>query len=187
MEYSLQQIRHSFGILFLNVSLFVAASSILSEIAFLNYSPIYHYYFIWFGVFGLVFGTQFRKFRLILPLIRQRIQKSTRWPTSAKVINGICWTLPFVLIVIFPEFTQYLILLGIGLGNISTFVFVKKFSGIGNYEQLLVGMISIVMVPVAIEINLLVFEDHQDITILFSRICISMAYAVGGVYALLKN
>jgi len=188
MEYTSQQIRHSFGILFMNVAVSVAGGSILSEIVFLNYSPAdYYYYFIWVAVFGLVFGVQFRRFRLILPLIRHRMKKSTSWPISAKSINGICWSLPFAAIVIFPEFTQYLILLGIGLGNISTFVFLKKFSGLGNVEQLLVGMISIIMLPVAFEINLLVFSEHQDIAILFSRIFISMAYAIGGSYALLKN
>ena len=187
MEFTSNQIRHSFGILFLNVSISVAAGSILSEIAFLNHSPIYYHYFIWFAVFGLVFGAQFRKFRSILPLIRQRMKKSVKWPMSAKSINAICWTLPFVLIGVFPEFTPYLILLGIGLGNISTFVFVKKFSGLDNYEQLIVGMISIIMIPIAFEINLLMFAEHQDIAILFSRIFISIAYAVGGLYALLKN
>ena len=187
MEFTSNQIRHSFGILFLNVSISVAAGSILSEIAFLNNSPTYYHYFIWFGVFGLIFGAQFRKFRSILPLIRQRMKKSVRWPMSAKSINAICWTLPFVLIGIFPEFIQYLILLGIGLGNISTFVFVKKFSGLDNYEQLIVGLISTTMIPFAFVINLLMFAGHQDIAILFSRISISIAYATGGIYALLKN
>ena len=187
MEFTSKQIRHSFGILFLNVAISVAAGSILSEIAFLNQSPNYYHYFIWFAVFGLVFGVQFKKFRSILPLIRQRMKKSAKWPMSAKFINGLCWSLPFVLIVVFPEFTQYLILLGIGLGNTSTFIFIKKFSGVDNYEQLIVGVISIIMIPIAVEINLLMFTEHQDIAILFSRISISMAYAIGGVYALLKN
>jgi len=187
VEFTSNQIRHSFGILFLNVSISVAAGSILSEIAFLNHSPIYYHYFIWFAVFGLVFGAQFRKFRSILPLIRQRMKKSVTWPMSVKSINSICWALPFVFIVVFPEFTPYLILLGIGLGNTSTFVFVKKFSGLDNYEQLIVGMISIIMIPIAFEINLVMFAEHQDIAILFSRIFISIAYAVGGIYALLKN
>ena len=187
MEFTSQQVRYSFGILFLNVSIFVATGSILSEIAFLNTFPTYYHYFIWFTVFGLVFGVQFKKFRTILPLIRQRIKKSTRWPISVKFINSICWTLPFVLIAFFPEFTQYLILLGIGLGNVSTFIFVKKFSGIDNHEQLIVGTISTIMIPIAFEINQIMFAEHQDISILFSRISISIAYAVGGIYALLKN
>jgi len=188
MEHTSQQIRHSFGILFLSVAISVAAGSILSEIVFLNYSSIdYYHHFIWLAVFGLVFGVQFRRFRLILPLIRQRMKKSTSWPISAKAINGICWSLPFVVIVIFPEFTQYWILLGIGLGNISTFVFLKKFSGLGNVEQLLVGMISIAMLPVVIGINLLGLIEHQDTEVLLSRIFISMAYATGGFYALLKK
>jgi len=115
------------------------------------------------------------------------MKKSATWPMSAKSINSICWALPFVVIVMFPEFTQYLILLGIGLGNTSTFVFVKKFSGLDNYEQLIVGMISIIVIPIAFEINLVMFAERQDIAILFSRIFISIAYAVGGIYALLKN
>ena len=88
---------------------------------------------------------------------------------------------------VFPEFTQYLILLAIGLGNISTFVFVKKFSKLENFEQLLVGLVSICMVPIAIEINIMLFAERQDIAILFSRIFISIAYAVGGIYALKKK
>jgi len=187
MKYSSQQIRYSFGILFLSVAVSVAAGSILSEIASLNNLPLNYHGFIWLAVFSLVFGVQFRRFRLILPLIRQRMKKSTSWPISAKILNGICWSLPFVAIVVFPEFTQYLILLGIGLGNLSTFVFLKKFSGLRNFEQLLVGMISIIMLPVAFEINLLVFVEHQDTEVLFSRLFISVAYTVGGGYALLKK
>ena len=187
MEYTSQQIQHSFGILFLNVAISVAVGSILSEIAYLSNIPLSYHGFIWIGVFTLVFGVQFKRFKLIFPLIRHRMKKSTSWPISAKVINGICWSLPFVLIVVFPEFTQYLILLGIGLGNLSTFVFLKKFSGLGNIEQLLVGIISIVMLPVAIEANSLVLTEHQDTEVLLSRIFISMAYATGGFYALLKK
>lgn len=187
MEFQSNQIRHSFGILFLNVAISVVGASILSEIAFLNHSPIYYYYFIWFLVFGLVFGTQFRKFRSILPLIRQRMKKSATWPMSAKAINGICWALPFVLIVAFPEITQYLILLGIGLGNISTFVFMKKFSGQNNYEQFLVGIISVILIPIAFEIDSKIFIENQNISIFLSRIFISAAYAIGGLYAIYRK
>jgi len=184
MEYTSQQIRHSFGILFLNVAISVAAGSILSEVTFLNHSPSY---LIWIAVFGLVFGVQFKKFRDIVPLIRHRMKKSTTWPISVKIFNGICWALPFILIAVFPEFTQYLMLLGIGLGNLSTFVFLKKFSGLGNFEQLLVGMISIIMLPVAFVVTSLMFAEHQNIAVLLSRLFISVAYAAGGVYALLKK
>jgi len=187
MEYTSQQIRHSFGILFLNVAISVTVGSILSEIASLSNLSLSYHGFIWIAVFGLVFGVQFRRFRLILPLIRQRMKKSTSWPISAKFINGICWSLPFVTMVVFPEFTQYLILLGIGLGNLSTFIFLKKFCGLGNVEQLLVGTISIVMLPVVFGTNLLGLTEYQDAEVLLSRIFISMAYATGGFYALLKK
>ena len=64
MEYTSQQIRHSFGILFLSVAVSVATGSILSEIAPLSNLSWSYRGFIWIAVFGLVFGVQFRRFSL---------------------------------------------------------------------------------------------------------------------------
>lgn len=48
----------------------------------------------------------------------------------------------------FHTFSQYLILLGIGLGNISTFLLIKSYSKYDNKEQFVVGIIAVLMIPV---------------------------------------
>jgi hypothetical protein len=187
MEHSSLQIRRAFGVFFINIAISISAGSILSEIAFRNNLPFYVYGIIWLMVFGLVFGLQFRRFREIFSSIRQRMKFSTKWSTPIKAINGICWALPFTLIAIFPEISQYLILLGIGLGNISTFVFMKKFSGFTNKEQFIVGAFSLVLIFPAFLIDSSIFPETQDIAVLISRLFIGVSYAIGGLYALYSN
>ena len=104
-----------------------------------------------------------------------------------KIINGSCWALPFGLIAVFPQYFQYLILLGIGLGNFSTYAFMRLFSNQSNKEQILVGLAALLAIPIAIEIDTSLFVSHQDIAILLSRILISISYAIGGTYALLAK
>jgi len=185
--YSTLQIRRAFGIFFINIAILVSSGSIVSEIAFRNDVPLFFYVIIWLIISGLIFGLQFRKFKLVFSSIRQRMKNSTKWPISIKTINGICWALPFALIAFFPEFSQYLILLGIGLGNISTFVFMKKFSGLNNKEQLLVGIVSLALILPAFEIDSSFFLETQDIAILLSRLFIAVLYAIGGIYALYQK
>jgi len=182
MTHSLLQIRRAFGIFFINIAILVSSGSVVSEIAFRNDAPLYYYVMIWVVLFGLIFGLQFRKFKLVFLLIRQRMKNSVKWPLQIKMINGICWALPFALIVVFPEFSQYLLLLGIGLGNISTFIFMKKFSGLNNKEQLLVGLVSLALILPAFEIDSSFLLETQDIAVLLSRLFIAVSYAIGGIY-----
>lgn len=112
------------------------------------------------------------------------MKNSTKWPLPAKSINGICWALPFALIAFFPELSQYLLLLGIGFGNFSTFIFMKRFSELYNKEQLIVGVASLVLVLPAFVIDSSIFPETQDIAILMSRLFIAFSYAIGGVYAI---
>lgn len=184
MEHSFSEIRQAFGIFFINIAIAISSGSILSEIAFRNDFPLYSYGLIWIIVFGLVFGLQFQKLKMVFSSIRQRMKSSTKWSLPAKVINGVCWALPFILIAFFPEFSQYLLLLGIGFGNVSTFIFMKKFSGLRNKEQLMVGVISLVLILPAYVIDSSVFSDTQDIAILISRLFIALSYAIGGIYAI---
>lgn len=184
MSHSLSEIKQAFGIFFINIAISISSGSILSEIAFRNNSSLYVYGLIWLIVFGLVFGLQFRKFRIIFLLIRQRMKNSTKWPLQTKTINGICWALPFALIAFFPESSQYLLLLGIGFGNFSTFIFMKKFSNLHNKEQLIVGVVSLVLILPAFVIDSSIFPETQDVAILISRLFIALSYAIGGIYAL---
>jgi len=187
MTHSTLQVRRAFGFFFINIAILVSSGSVVSEMAFRNAVPLYYYVVIWTIISSLIFGLQFRKFKLVFSLIRQRMGNSTKWPLQIKTINGICWALPFALITFFPEFAQYLILIGIGLGNISTFVFMNKFSGLNNKEQLLVGVASLALILPAFEIDSSFFLETQDVAVLVSRLFIAASYAIGGIYALYQK
>jgi hypothetical protein len=99
----------------------------------------------------------------------------------------VSWAGPFASIAAFPSLYQYLILLGIGLGNMCTYLMMKKYSGQNNREQLMVGAISLVALPVAFVIDSSLFAQSQDIAVMLSRILIAVAYAAGGAFALLSK
>lgn len=178
--------RRAFGVLFIAVSIAVGVATILSEIAFLYKAPLYYYAIIWLlsviSTCGIVFGVL--KFHKLLPLIKSRMKNSVRWPTYAKGINGLCWAGPFAIIPLFPHSYQYLILLGIGLGNTSTYILMKKYSMIDNREQMIVGLISLAAFFASLGVDTSLFITRQDMAITTSRILISIAYGCGGAYAL---
>jgi hypothetical protein len=184
LETPAMETRRAFGFLFVCISIAVGAASVMSEIAYLNEAPFYYYAIIWLGSFGAVFGAGARRFRKAAPAIRGRMKTSVAWSTSSKVLNGISWAGPFAAIPVFTSLYQYLILLGIGLGNLSTYFLIKKYSGSDNREQLIVAAISLVAIPVAAIIDNSLFATHQDIAVMLSRILIALAYAVGGAFAL---
>ncbi|AFU58866.1 hypothetical protein Ngar_c19340 [Candidatus Nitrososphaera gargensis Ga9.2] len=177
--------RRAFGFLFVCVSIVVGAASVMSEFAYINSLPLYYYAIIWLGSFGAVFGAGAAKFRKAAPAIRSRMRTSVKWPSGAKALNGICWAGPFAAIAAFPSFYQYLILLGIGLGNLSTYLLIKKYGNADNREQLIVAVISLAAIPAAVVIDSSLFAMHQDIAVMLSRILIAIAYAAGGAFALL--
>ena len=164
-------------------------ASCLSEIAYFITSSLQLYYhvIIWPASFGAVFGASYIHLRKALPAILNRMKTSTRWPTAAKILNGICWAGPFAAIAAFPSLYQYLILAGIGLGNLSTYLMIKKYSNTDNPEQLIVALVSLAAVPAAVMIDSMIFATRQDIAVMLSRIFIGIAYAAGGAFALLRK
>lgn len=184
LENSALQTRRAFGVLFVAVSAAVGAGAVLSEVAFLNNLPLYYYAIIWAASFGAVFAVAGPRFRRAMPAIRSRMKNSVRWPPAAKALNAVSWAGPFASIAAFPSLYQYLILLGIGLGNLCTYLMMKKYSGQNNPEQLLVGAISLVALPVAFVIDSSLFAQNQDVAVMLSRILIAVAYAAGGAFAL---
>ena len=166
------------------VSVAVGTASVVSEIAYVNNLPLYYLVIIWLGSFAAVFGANVQKIRKAAPAISGRMKTSVKWPNSAKVLNGVCWAGPFAAIGVFPSFYQYLILLGIGLGNLSTYFLIKKYSNADNKEQLIVAVISLLAVPIAAIIDSSLFVTHQDVAVMVSRILIALAYGAGGAYAL---
>ncbi len=170
------------------VSIAVFIASFLSEIAyFVTNPPLYYFVMIWLASFGAVFGASYRHLRKSLPAILGRMKASARWSTTAKILNGISWIGPFAAITAFPAFYQYLILAGIGLGNLSTYTMIKKYSNADNPEQLIVALVSLTAIPVAVMIDNMIFATRQDIAIMLSRIFVGIAYAAGGAFALLKK
>jgi hypothetical protein len=176
--------RRAFGILFVTVAAAVAMATILTEIAFLNNTPLYYYAIIWLGSFSITFGVVFPKIRKSIRSIQGRMKNSMKWPTNAKAINGICWAGPFAIIPLFPHFYQFLVLLGICSGNFSTYLFMKIYNSANYREQMMVGLISLAAIPIALGIDMTLFISRQDVAIMISRISISIAYGVAGIYAL---
>ena len=176
--------RKAFGLLFLTISIAIGAATILSELVFVNHKPFYYHIIILIASFGITFGVISSKLRMVISSIGNRIKNSTSWTVGAKALNGICWAVPFAAIAVFPTLYQYLILLGIGLGNFSTYLLMKKYSGLDNREQMIVGLVSLIAIPIVVEIDTTLFITRQDIAVMFSRILISIAYGSGGIYGL---
>jgi hypothetical protein len=188
LQNSAVETRRAFGILFIAVSISVGVASFLSEIAYIIAAfPLYYYAIIWIVSFGAVFGASSPRLRKAVPAILGRMKTSTGWPAGAKALNGICWAGPFAAIAAFPSLYQYLILAGIGLGNLSTYFMIKKYSGADNREQLIVALISLAAIPAAVMIDSMLFTTRQDIEVMLSRIFIGIAYGAGGLFALLTK
>lgn len=181
------EVRHAFGILFIAVSIAVGAATVVGEIAFVSKAPLYYYAIIWIASFSLTFGAILRKSRKTISSIFSRMKNSIQWPTNVKAVNGLCWASPFAVIPLFPHIYHYLILLGIGSGNLSTYLLMKKYSNTDNREQMIVGLISLLAIPIALSIDMTIFISRQDLAILLSRILISMAYGIGGTYAIISK
>ena len=184
MQHSPVEVRRAFGLLFVGVAISVGVASVLSEIVFQSKDPTYYYAIIWIGSFVITFGVIFTKFKNIISSIRGRMKNSVKWPSGVKAVNGMCWAAPFAAIGAVPSLYQYLILLGIGLGNTSTYIFMKKYSGLVNYEQIIVGGLSLLAIPIAIMIDT-TFVSNQTVAVIISRIMIAVAYGTGGIFALL--
>jgi hypothetical protein len=184
---SVLETRRAFGVLFVGVAAAVFAGAILSEIAFLTDAPLYYYALIWLGAFGATFGAAWPWFKKALPAIRGRMKNSVRWSQGAKALNAVCWAGPFAAIAAFPSLYQYLIILGIGLGNLSTYAMMKRYSGLDNREQLIVAAISLAALPAALLIDTSVFAEQQDVAVMLSRMLIAASYGAGGAFALLAR
>jgi hypothetical protein len=174
--------QHSiFGVFFISIAISIALAAIITEIASINKVPVYYYPIIWIGSFAITCLTLFHNKRGLLCSVQSRMRNSFSWPGKVKVLNGICWAGPFAVIAIYPSLLPYLVLVGIGLGNISTYLLLRKYNGIDYREQLIVGIVSLAALPVTYVMI------KEDIAVMLSRFFISLAYAVGGVYAIVTD
>ena len=170
------------SILFIYISLSVFSATIISYFIPQKFHLFYIYLLIWFGCFSIFFIIFKTKLIKSFYSIRNRIKKITSWPTSIKIINGICWAGPFGLGALIPSLHEYLILAGIGLGNISTFIIFLLNNRIKNIDQLIVGLISIISIGIIILLYDVKVIDKSYGEFL-ARILISIAYGIGGIYS----
>ncbi|GBC73311.1 hypothetical protein HRbin04_00708 [archaeon HR04] len=212
--------RYTSGIFFISIAVGIVSASYMSEIAYIYYyyaSP-YIYPLVWIGVFVLSIYLFRLKNPDIFKVMSTRFRQSISWPRWAKAVNGLAWTLPFLLIALYPVDYQYLILLGIGCGNISTYILGritglwngcrmrrdgdKKNGGEGKSkehgrerigadsdlgkEQLIVGVVSSSLLPVAILVGSSSLLP-ADLLHMLPRLFIAVAYASGGIYALIGS
>ena len=93
-----------------------------------------------------------------------------------------------------PSLFPYLILAAIGCGNISTYLLLRRYRDINNknnnrnsagHGQFIVGLISLIAIPIVFEVQTSMFIVREDIAVMLSRILISFAYAVGGIYTVM--
>jgi hypothetical protein len=175
----------AFGFLFISIALAVLIGTIINEFLASRNIQVYYQLVSWILVFAFVLGITFTKMKNLFQSIRNRMKNSIRWPLHAKIINGIGWAGPFLAILIFHPFAHYLVLLGIGIGNISTYYLVEYYSNYKNKEQFIVGILAISMIPVLFLVDVLLAPVliHQHVLTL-SRIFVAISYGVGGVYAL---
>lgn len=176
-----------FGIFFISIAISIALAAIIAEIASINKVPVYFYPIIWVGSFAITFLTLFHNKRGLLHSLQSRMRNSLRWSVEVKVLNGLCWAGPFAVIAIYPSLLPYLVLVGIGLGNISTYLLLRKYNGINYREQLIVGIVSLAALTVTYVMHTSIIMIQEDIIVMLSRIFVSLAYAAGGVYAIVTD
>ena len=176
------------GFLFLAIAIAVLTGTVISEILSTYKIPIYYQLLSWLLIFALILGITFMKMKNMFHTIRNRMKNSIKWPLWAKTINGLSWAGPFLMIPAFHTFSQYLILLGIGFGNISTYLLIRSYSKYDNKEQFVVGIIAVLMIPVLFSVDMFTHSNlvHHHILAL-SRIFVAISYGVGGIYALIER
>ena len=170
------------SVIFIYISLSIFTATLISHFIPPRADILFFYIVIWLGSFSLFFFIFKNRIIKALFIIRNKIKKSTGWPTYIKIVNGICWAGPFGLGAVIPSIHEYLILAGIGLGNLSTFIIFLLKNKIKNIDQLLVGIIclfSIVIVFFLFYENLIDKPSGEFL----ARILISIAYGIGGLYS----
>ncbi|MGN6708423.1 MAG: hypothetical protein ACTHKF_03655 [Candidatus Nitrosocosmicus sp.] len=175
-----------FSYLFLFISLWIGSATILTHIVYIYGFNYLFYYLIW--IFTFIFSLII----FLKPILSQRrslkerFSKSVSWPHFVKLINGLTWALPFVFIPFFHKDYPFLLLTGLSSGNISTFIFLRRYSKINNIEQIITGSI---LLSSLFGILILYYGYSLDYeSLLFtSRILISISYGIGGIIGYLKN
>lgn len=174
-----------FSFMFFFISLWFGLSSILSHIVFVYNLDYFYYYLIWASCFAISLLLFLKPLMSMRTVLRDRVSTSITWPFAVKLINGLTWALPFVFIPFFQKYYPFLLLAGLSLGNISTFIFLKKYSKIYSIEQIITGsLILSSLFSILIYYN---YTDNYEQTLFLTRVMISISYAIGGLVGYFKT
>lgn len=175
-----------FSYLFLFISLWIGLATILTHIVYIYRFSYSFYYIIWILTFIFSLAIFLKPILSQRGSLKERFSKSVSWPHFVKLINGLTWALPFVFIPFFHKDYPFLLLTGLSSGNISTFIFLRRYSKINNIEQIITGSI---LLSSLFGILILYYGYSLDYeSLLFaSRILISLSYGIGGIIGYLKN
>jgi len=102
------------------------------------------------------------------------------------LINGLTWALPFTLIPFFQKDYPFLLLTGLSSGNISTFIFLRRYSQIQSIEQIVTGSALLISLFCILILYHGYLVDYESI-LFTSRILISLSYGLGGIVGYLRN
>jgi hypothetical protein len=173
-----------FSFMFFFISLWFGLSSILSHIVFFYNLDYIYYYLIWVSCFAISLLLFLKPLMYMRTVLRDRVSTSITWPFAVKLINGLTWALPFIFIPFFQKYYPFLLLAGLSLGNISTFIFLKKYSKIYSIEQIITGsLILSSLYSILIYYN---YTDNYEQTLFLTRVMISISYAIGGLVGYFK-
>lgn len=174
-----------FSFMFFFISVWFGLSSILSHIVYVYDLSYFYYYLIWPGCFAISLLLFLKPLLSLHKVFRDRVSTSISWPFIIKLINGLTWALPFVLIPFLQKYYPFLLLTGLSLGNISTFIFLRKYSKIYSIEQVITGSLTLSsLFSIVVYYN---YTDNYELTLFLTRIMISVSYAIGGLVGYFKN
>jgi hypothetical protein len=176
----------AFSFLFFFISLWIGLSTFLSHLVLTYGLSYYFYYATWIFSFFFSLLIFIRPILSSGRLIKGRFSTSISWPPLIKLFNGIAWALPFILIPFFQKYYPFLLLTGLSLGNISTFIFLKKFSRIYSIGQVVTGSLLLLSLLSILVLNYGYSLGYEDI-LYGSRIMISLSYGLGGIIGYFRD
>lgn len=174
-----------FSFMFFFISVWFGLASILSHIIFVYNFSYFYYYVVWIGCFAISLLLFIKPLMRMRHVFKQRVSSSISWPFAVKLINGLTWALPFVFIPFFHKYYPFFLLTGLSLGNISTFIFLKKYSKIFSIEQVIAG--SLVLSSLFFILIYYNYTDNYELILFLTRVMISISYGIGGLIGYFKN
>ncbi len=175
-----------FSFLFFFISLWIGLSAVFSHIIFIFNLNYLLYFVIWTSAFILSLSIFLKPILSVRKSIRERFSKSVSWPHYVKAINGLTWALPFTLIPFFQNDYPFLLLAGLSSGNISAFIFLRRYSQIHSIEQIITGSVLLLSLFCILILYYVYLIDYESI-LFSSRLFISLSYGLGGIIGYFKE